>query len=283
MATRAPSARTAPSKAVIPAVLSNDDLRALLGQTEELAKGGGGDYHRMTLKAGVLQTDDGEMFPPLKGRPSVVLRIVSPPVYYNAFFLSENEDDGGFDARRLGRGDLNGRFSRKYDDPAAQAADHNEANALYDQIEAATGKKGNFKADMVVQIAPESGEFTGDETEYTLSLSTTSIFEWRGTSRDPFAGSVTDMNFITRLGTLARDNAAAAGLDEGGQKKAILDALTALRMGGVVAEVSILMDENQEKTRSWWVLSFNPIVIAPFEDAPALEAGDTASGDDVPF
>lgn len=282
MASRAP-ARASAQKAVIPAVLSNDDLRALLGQTGEVAQGGG-DFHRMTLKGGILQTDDGEMFPPRKDGPSLVVRIVSPPVYYNAFFLSEDEKDGGFDARRLGRGDLNGRFSRKYDDPAAQARDNNEANALYDQIENETGKRGNFKADMVVQIAPASGEFTGDETEYTLSLSTTSIFEWRGTSRDPFGGSVTDSNFITRLGTLARDNAAAAGLDEAGQKKAILDALTALRMAGIIAEVSILPQENDEHTRNWWVLSFNPIVIAPFEDAPALEAGPTASsGDDVPF
>jgi len=117
--------------AVIPAQISHDDLVALLQQAGAVAQSSS-DFHRIKLAAGVLETDDGEMFPPVKDGPSLTVRIVSPPVYYNAFYLDEGGKDGAIDASDYGRPDLNGRFCRKYDDPAAQAADNNPANELYD-------------------------------------------------------------------------------------------------------------------------------------------------------
>lgn len=280
MASTAPARRGAATKAVVPASLSSEDLLALLGQTGDLAQNTS-QFHRMTLRGGILETDDGEMFPPRKEGPSVTLRIVSPPDYYNAFFLDEGGHDGAIDGSVIGRSDLNGRFVRKYDDPAAQARDNNPANDVYDEIARVTGGRGSFKGDMQVQIVPESGEMTGEETVYTLSLSTTSVFEFRGSSRNPGAGSVSDTNFIVKLAELAVRNAVEAGADEDGQKRAIIDAMTALRTGGVIAEVYLLRAENEKKTQTWTVISFVPIFIDSTTEAPALESGD--SGDDVPF
>lgn len=283
-ATPARTRRAAPNaNAVVPASLSHDDLMALLGQTGAVAQGGT-EFKRLTLKAGVLETDDGDMFPPLKEKPSLTVRIVEPPVYYNGIFLSEKEINGSIDAGRIGRPELNGRFCRKYDDPAEQAKDNNPANAVYDELVRVTGARGSFKADMKVQIIPESGELTGDEPVYTLSMSTTSVFEWRGSSRDPEKGSVSDTNFMVRLAQFAVAKAAEAGGDEDAQKSAVLEALTALRLGGVVADVYLMRAENDDKTNQWWVISFDPIHIEVGTGAPALESGeDPSAADEIPF
>lgn len=282
MATATKTRAAAPAaNAVVPASLSHDDLMALLGQTGAIAQQQN-DYHRMKLNGGVLETDDGQMFPPRKEGPAVTLRIVSPPKYYNAIFLSNNGENGSFDAGEIGRDDLNGRFTRKYDDPSAQAEDNNPANAIYEDVVRASGQKGAFKADMEVQIVPDSGELTGDETIYTLTLSTTSVFEWRGSTRDQVGGSVSDKNFMVKLAELAVENAKAAGGTEDDQKRAILAALTSLRVGGVVANAHLLRAEDDKKTRTWWVISFTPIHIEPADGGatPALASGQT---DEIPF
>lgn len=272
--------RATPETAVVPASLSHEDLMALLGQAGAVAHSQS-EYHRMTLKAGILETDDGEMFPPRKDGPTLTVRIVTPPVYYNAFFLGEREDDGAFDASRVGRADLNGRFTRKYDDPTAQAADTNPANEVYDQVATLSGKKGTFKADIQLQIVPASGELTGDETVYTLSLSTTSVFEWRGSSKEPDKGSVSDTNFIVRLAQLAIADAVEAKATEDEQKVAVLNAMTSLRLGGVVADVYLLRAENDKKT-VWTVISFDPIHIESIETL-GTDKQLTAGDDDPPF
>ena len=282
MASRAPSRTVAPDKAVVPQAMGHDDLMALLGQTGQVAQAQS-DFHRMSLKAGVLETDDGETFYPTKTGPSLTVRIVKPPVYYNAFYLSADEKNGAIDAGRIGRADLNGRFVRKYDDPAEQAADTNPANDIYDDIADATKQRGSFKADLQVQIVPDDGNMTGEETTYTLTLSTTSVFEWRGSSREPGAGSVSDENFIVKLAKFAVQQAIEAGADETGQKTAVLNAMTALRVGNVIADVYLVKAYNDDKTRDWWVISFNPVHIEPVTEQPALAPGTPETSDDVPF
>jgi hypothetical protein len=283
MATRAPARSTIPAdKAIVPQALGHDDLMALLGQTGAVAQAQG-DFHRMSLKAGVLETDDGEMFAPKKNAPSLTVRIVKPPVYYNAFFLSETEENGAIDARRINRGDLNGRFVRKYDDPAEQAADTNPANDAYDAIASETGQRGSFKADVQVQIVPEDGQMTGEETIYTLTLSTTSVFEWRGSSREPSAGSVSEENFIVKLAKFAVASAIENGADEGAQKTAVLNAMTALRLGNVLADIYLLRASDDKNTRTWWVISFVPVHVEPATEQPALASGEPETDGDVPF
>jgi hypothetical protein len=282
MATRA--APIAANKAVVPAALSHEDLMALLGQSGEVAQSTS-EWHRMSLQGGILRTDDGEIFPPRKNGPAVTLRIVKPPVYYSAFFLSEKPENGSIDAAIIGRADLNGRFSRKYDDPAEQAADTSPANEAFEAIAQASGQRGSFKADVQVQIVPEDGKMTGEELVYTLSLSTTSVFEWRGSSRDPQAGSVSETNFIVKLAIKAAQDAQEAGADETAQKTAVLNAMTSLRLGGVIADVYLLQAQTEDKSRTWTVIAWDPIHIEPPDGgAPALGSGAaTADTGDVPF
>jgi len=264
----------APDKAVVPASMSHEDLMGLLGQTGAIATGG--EFHRLTLKGGLLETDEGDIFPPRKDGPALTVRIVSPPVMYNAFFLSADEGNGGFDAGRIGRPDLNGRFVKKYDDPAEQAKNASPTNDVFDDIAQAAGKRGDFKGDLQVQIVPDDGNMTGEETIYTLTLSTTSIFEWRGSSKNPSAGSVSDENFIVKLARFAVKKAVEAGADETGQRTAVLNAMTSLRLGGVIADVYLLRAQNPDKTRTWTVISFDPVHIEPVDGgAPALSPGDT--------
>jgi hypothetical protein len=282
--TRAPARPAAQTKAVVPAQLDNDELMALLGQAHVLPEGGGSMFKRLTLKGGILETDDGDMFPPRKDAPSLTVLITKPPVYYNGIFLSDrNDEDGSVDAGLIGRPELNGRFTRRYDDPTEQAADNNPANDIYDEIVRVNGgKKGSFKGDIHVKIVPDSGELTGEEPEHVLSLSTTSVFEWRGTTRQPTKGSVSDDTFMVRLARLAARNAVEAGLEKAEQTRAVLDALVSLRLGGVFADVYLLRAENPENKRTWTVIKFDPIQIEPMTEAPALAAGDDL-GDDVPF
>ena len=276
-------ATVAADKAVVTQSLSHEELMALLGQTGEVAQASS-EFHRMKLNGGILETDDGEMFAPKKDGPAVTLRIVKPPVYYNAFYLTEDTTNGGFNAATIGRGDMNGRFSKRYDDPAEQAADTNQANDIYDEVAAATGKRGDFKGDLQVQIVPPDGQMTGDETIYTLTLSTTSVFERRGSTRDQNSGSVSETNFIVKLAQKAAADAAEAGGDVTAQKKAVLDAMTSLRLGGVLADVYPLRAQDEKGTRTWWVLAWVPVHIEPPDGgAPALGAGLTTDPDDVPI
>lgn len=279
MTSTATRAKTTPTSAVVVPSLNNDDLLALLGQSGNLPQQST-QFHRLSLQGGLLTASDGEVFPPKKDGPAVIVRIVKPPVYYNAFFLSDKPDNGSIDAATIGRPDLNGSFVRRYDDQAEQALDTNPANAVYDQLVELTGNRGQFKADMQVQIVPPSGQLTGEEPIYTLTLSTTSVFEWRGSSKDPIRGSVSDENFIIKLSKMAAEEAKANGADEDAQRKAVLDAMTSLRLGGVAAGIYPVQANNNG--RVWTVLRFDPVYIDSITEAPALPSGNDA-GNDVPF
>jgi hypothetical protein len=282
------------SAVTVPQSLSNDDLMALLGQAGMISSGGGG-FRRMSLTSGSLVTDPGEpneeSWPPTKKGPTMTVRIVKPPVYYNAFFLDVQEKNGAIDPRRIEREDLDKRFVKKYDDPNEQAADQWSNVEVYDQLVEVTGGRGSFKADIQLQIVPDSGELTGDEPVYTLSLSTTSALDWRGSSKNPQGGIVQEKNFIVQLAELAQQQFIENG-GEGNPSQAILDAMTSLRLGGVVAEVYLVLTSNPNKpSQTWTVVAFKPIHIEPLDQLAQLTDGateDVAAGpetnsDDLPF
>lgn len=284
-----------PITAVVPATLDNAKLMALLGQAGMIAKGGDSKYRRMSLTAGSLVTDPGqpdeETWPPTKRGPTMTVRIVKPPIYYSSFFLSEDEKNGSVDARKIGRPELNGKFVKKYDDPNEGALDEWSNSDVYADIERVTGRRGSFKGDIQLQIVPEDGQMTGDEPIYTLSLSTTSALDFRGTTKNPEGGVVQEKNFIVQLAEFAITQAVEAGVtDEGALSQAVLDAMTALRLGGVVAEIYLITTQSEkDPSQKWTVVAFKPVHVEVGQPVQSLAEGDpVAAGpetnsDDIPF
>ena len=283
------------STAVVPATLSPEELQALLSQAG-MTPTPSGSFHRMSLKNGILITDPGqpneESWPPARKGPTMTVRIVKPPVYYTQYFLDTREQNGALNPLRIGRPDLDKRFVKKYDNPEEQAADEWSNFEVWDEVVAAAkeaGIKAKFVADIKLQILPDDGEFKGDEPVYTLTLSTTSALDFRGTSRNPSGGVVQEKNFITQLGELAVAQAIEGGeTDKGQLSVAVLRAMTALEAGGVVAEIYLTQTSNPDNpSQTWTVVAFVPVFIGEAEQAPALTSGvdDTLSDDPdgIPF
>jgi hypothetical protein len=284
--------------AVVPG-LSREELTAALQQSG-MVQQASTSYRRMKLDGGVLVTLDAqgevqEMFPPrmVKGQelPAVVVQIVEPPVYYNTFWLGppkpgEQNKDGSFDASLMGHPEWNGQFVKKYDDPAKQAEDQWAHLAEYEAVAAYTGQRGQFKGDVKVRIVPESGELTGEETVYTLTLPASSALDWRGTRKNPEGGVVQEKNFLIQLGELAVAQALEAGItDKGALTQAALNAMMALRLGGVVAEIYLRRQTSNDGSFTWTVISFQPIHIEPVTEEPTLIAQglDSTPSDEIPF
>jgi len=296
MAAKAPSRGPAgtPVTAVVPASLDHDELMAMLGQSGMLPTPSASNFRRMSLKGGSLITDEGtpdeESWPPSKRGPTMTVRIVKPPIYYNAFYLAAEEKNKAIDPRRIGRPDLEKKFVKKYDDPAEQAADEWANLDVYDDLCRLTGGRGQFKADVQVQILPEDGKMTGEEPVYTLSMSTTSALDWRGSTKNPSGGVVQDKNFIVQLAELALAQVIEAGGGKDAQAQAILNAMTALRLGGVVADVYLIQTRSEsDPSIVWTVIAFKPVHIELGEELPALSEGTVPAtdgpddGDDLPF
>jgi hypothetical protein len=282
-----------PVNAVVPTTLDNEELLKLLGDAKMLPSAGEGNFRRMSLKGGSLVTDPGqpdeESWPPTRKGPTMTVRIVKPPIYYNAFFLSSEEKNGSIDANRIGRPDLNGKFVKKYDDPAEQAADDWANVDAYDAlVQATNGNRGQFKGDIQLQILPEDGEFKGDEPIYTLTLSSSSAIDFRGTRKNQSGGVVQEKNFIVQLAELAQQQAIEAGAGIEDIPQAILNAMTAFRLGGVVAEIYLIVTTSQkDPSISWTVIAFKPIYIESGSEQAALPSGEgddlTIDPDDLPF
>lgn len=266
-----------PSTAVAVATdMTSEELTALLQEAGWAEKPSSDSLPRVKLDANTLSTPDGNMYVYNPAKPSVpaaTVRIVKPPEEYNAIWIDDEV------ARQFGRSDLAGTFSKKFFQPDAdrQVWPSDEA---YDELRTrndiidAKGEpiKPSWKADMQIQFFPESGLLTGDEQVYVLTLSTTSLIEFKGTSRAPDEGSVSDVNFIRKLALFALKTA-----DQKNQRTAVLDAMTGLSIGHVAADVRILRGENKELGRSWPVISFEPIHIEPLdEESQLLEAGEAA-------
>lgn len=275
-----------------PTTLTPQELTKLLQANGDLAQSTS-QFRRMRLDSGVLVTLDGQgntedTYPPrvVKGQalPSLTVRIVDPPRYYMAHWLGAEVNERGestraFDPTRINRPDLMKSFSRKWDNPADQAADNNPANAAYEDVVSASGSRGSWKGDMKVQIAPEGGAFTGEEPVFTLTLSASSCLDWRGTSRNPVAGVVQETNFLVQLAMFAANIAAEAGGDEDAQRLAALQAQDALRLGGVVADVYILTAQNDDRSRSWPVIAFKPVHVEFPDPNRALPEPEAKSDD----
>lgn len=250
-------------------VLSPEELTALLRKEGWAEAPSGESFPRIKLDGQMLVTPDGGMYmynPRKPAEPAMSVRIVKPPEEYFAMYVTEQN------ARDLGRPELGNTFSKRYLQPDAarrvwpsdEAFDDIKAAGLLDDY----GKplKPAWKADVLVQIMPEDGALKGDEAVHALTLSTTSVIEFKGTSKEPSKGAVSDKNFITKLSEFAQQNRA----DDVSPSKAVIDALTSLQGGGVVAELRIERAENKDAGRSWSVIVWDPIHIEPLGPGDAL-------------
>lgn len=265
---------TPKTNALVAATLSPTDLTSLLQDSGMLSRGS--EFHRMSLEGGKLVAgDDIYVFNERKPEtPAATVRIVKPPFYYNALWV----DDAM--AHEVNRPDLSSRFVKKFDNPNDDSFNSHDPET-YDVLTKTLGVRGAFKGDILLQIVPPSGEMTGEEPIYTLTLPTTSVFEWRGSTRNPNGGSVSEFNFIYKLADFAMKQAADTGEDETGQRSAVSAALTALRLGGVVADIRLWTMKNDDGSRSWTVISFDPVHVEPADDStPALTDG---TDEDIPL
>jgi hypothetical protein len=259
----APPKKTA-SSVQVATRMSPEELTQLLQRNGWAEKGSSDSMPRIKLDANMLTTPEGGMYvynPAKPNVPAMVVRIVSPPEEYYAIWI-----DTGV-AQSIGRTDLEGTFSKQYinPDPDRRVWPSDEA---WDDLRRA-GHKGSWKGDILLQIIPEDGALKGDEPVYVLTLPTTSLIEFKGSSRAPLEGSVSDENFITKLSGFAQEHAT------GDPSQAVMDALESLTLGGVAAEVRLLRAENKELGRTWSVVVFDPIHVEDMTNqTPALGDGE---------
>jgi len=250
------------------------DLNKYLQQTGWAEQSSGEGPLRMKLAGNMLTTPDGDMYvynPSKPKIPALTVRIVKPPEEYHAMYVSDAN------ATLMHRPELSNTFSKRYIHPNP---DHRvwESDLAFDDIKNAglfddNGKqiKPQWKADILLQIMPDSGTLTGDEPIYILSLSTTSVIEFKGAALNPDGGAISELNFIRKLCKFAME------ADPEHPQQAVTAALTSLTLGGVVAEVRLLPAENKELARNWTIISFDPIHIEPmFEGDLLLSGSDNA-------
>lgn len=248
--------------------ISQQDLNAAL-QNAGFASAPSERQARIKLDGNAFTlSDTGEMFAFNRNKPEVpafTARIVKPLVDYMAIFIDEVVASG------FGRADLAGTFSKKYSTPDPERRLW-PSDEVYDELSRADlvdkdnkPVKGSWKGDLYLQILPDSGNLTGDETVYVLTMPVTSVIEFRGSSRQPEAGSVSKFNFMQKLLQFA-----IGGEGVTDQNKAINDALTAYALGGVVAEFRIGRGENKEANRNWPVIIADPIHIEKMQQGDNL-------------
>lgn len=268
--------------------LTPDELQALIAQSGYAPKPSQ-SIPRIKFSSGnfILPNGDQYVYNPRKpDEPAITLRILKPLDEYFAYWIDDDL------ANQLGRKDLANTFSKSYlkEDPDRMVWD---SDLAYDFIREKIredgildnyGKplKAKWTGDLLVHIMPDDGEFKGDEVPHILTLSVTSVMEFRGSSQDRDKGSATDKNFIRKMTEFAVAQAAEAGVtSKEGLAKAVTDAFTSYSLGGVVADVrSQLVTSPDNKNIQWHVAIFDPVYIQPIGQDPVLTAGNDADQHD---
>jgi hypothetical protein len=298
MVSKAAAAKAAEPQ--LPAVFNDDMFTAALREHGFLsAAGGSSDFNRIKVSGQnfVYGTDEKgndniiASYNPVTKEPAMYVRIAGQPTEYQKAWF----DKDGALARAVGRPEMAGKMCKShFDDPNEArkfAMDGTSCDTCpihpfvpKDQLpEEAKGKKCAWNADVEFYILDKQPDGTlkqEDDTLYTLSLSTTGVIEFKGSSSkktSPLAGSVSDMNFMVKLAKL--------GMEKWGEP-GILKAMSYFNLGGVVAELRSLPASSGDGAFKYNVTSFNPIDILEIEEATALPGPAAVEGDDpddVPF
>lgn len=227
--------------------------------------------------------DDMFMFNPKTNKPAFLAQVVSRPREYQSLWIDATVGDA------INRPDDVGGFCKSFFDMPDQNRKYSESGASCSTCPVGPWAKNNiidgngfvarckWKGDVELRVLSPDGTIA-DETIYTLTLSTTAIMEWAGTSRERLKGSVSELNFMQKLVRLG-----AASNPEDPQR-GVARALVMLDRGGVVVEVRSLPAKSDDGARTWNVVSFTPVAIHDVEDAPALPAGGSdVALDNLPF
>lgn len=288
-----------------PAVMSPDDFTKALMAAGFLNKtSGGSDFNRITAKGANLLYDKQVIasYNERTKEPALYVQLTDMPVEYQSmWFTPELARAVGRDGSTPGVPDISNRFCKShFDDPqeARKFAEDGTAcetcpvhpfksqNDLPAEAKAQDGaSKCAWKGDVEFRILErsEDGVFSqSDETIYTMSLPTTGIIEFKGSSSkksDPLAGSVSAEHFMVKLARL--------GMEKWGEE-GMLKAHTYLRLGGVIAAMRIPMTTTQDGSKTYNVVSFEPVDILEVTEQAALpdnakDATGTLESDDVPF
>jgi hypothetical protein len=252
----------------------------------------GADFHRIKHQGQNLIYNDEIIasYNAVTKEPALIVRIAGPIVEYQANWF---EKDGNL-ARAIGRPDVAGKMCKSHFDDPNEARKFSNHGTSCDECpimpfvpkdklpDEAKGKKCSWKADIDLYILDKQADGTYaqvDQTLYTMSLPTTAVIEFKGSTSkkaDGIAGSVSPENFMVKLAKL--------GMQKWGDD--FLKAHTYYNLGGVIAELRPLPTSSNDGAFNYNVISFNPIDILEMDEAPALPgpAPDEAPDDGgVPF
>lgn len=291
MATRTTPAK-AQSTALAPVSMSQDDITKALQEIGYIEAGGDGDWPQRAKVEGTTIYLGDEMYVsnPKTGTPAMRVRLIGVPEEYQGVYLNDALASA-INRPQHANKYCKSRFAieteaRKFSDlhtscdecPISPFTKRDNLPILPD----GQTRKCAWRAEVAFQVLDAEGTLT-DPTIWILDLSTTGVIEFKGTSREPVMGSVSDFNFMQKLAKLGAQSTPENPAD--GLRKALLG----LRLGAVVADVRQMPAQNEDKSRSWYVTSFEPVLILDLDEPAELTAGtvtvDDGSGDtdDLPF
>lgn len=273
----------------------------------------GKDINRLKIAGQNIYSGDdliASAVPASRGKPAVpalIVQLMDAPRQYQSLWFDKRENahkaesNGelaqvvGRDGSQPGIPSIEGRFCKSHFDKEDEARHFAEDGTSCDTCPVmpfvpkdqlppeAKGKKCSWRADVEFRILEKNADGlleAVDQTIYTVSLSTTGVIEFVGSSgrkNDPLAGSVSEKNTMAQIAML--------GFQKWG-KEGILKARTMLSLGGVICELHIMPAQSRDGSINWTVPSFKPIEILEQEETPALEdksGEDATENDPVPF
>jgi hypothetical protein len=273
------------TKALAKQELSQADLTALL-RASGLVEENRDAINRVKMDGFAFHfgEDDIRISNPKGPKPAFRARLLDVPVEYQAAWIDEKL------AEAIGRPNAAKSFCKSFFADERQARHYAEDGTdcrtcpigpfvkKQDLPPEAEGKRCAWKGDVMFQLLDDNGEIS-DPTVWTLTMSTTGIIEFKGTGKDPVAGSVSELNFMQKLLRLGQ----GIGDDP---MLGINKVLTALPLGGIIADCYSLSAESDDKKMRWNVPSWEPVGVIDVDTTPALEAGApaaTGNPDDLPF
>lgn len=275
--------KKAPITAVSTVVMTNEDITAKLRELGFVESDQGSGVGRIKVDGLAFNVGD-EMYisNPKTGAYAFQARILDVPAEYQGVWLTPElatiigrpEDTNTYCKSRFGVEGEDRKFSHS-------GADCNRCPigpyVRKDALPAGADTKCKWRGELSLQILDAQGQLS-DETVWTLDLPTTGMIEFKGIGREPQKGHIGEFNFTQLLARMGAES------NPENPQQGFMRALTALRLGGVIAEVRSVPTQSENGGNRYNVIQFKPVQIldvdAPAEGAPALESGNS---DDLPF